>query len=342
MISALKTVSVSNKEQLALNFSKAARQYDENAHVQKAVSRYAMSLMPSLCDDKVECLLDLGCGTSAIWTELCEYTKQLIGLDISQSMLQQARYNLANQQTSIKTAFNSDSQYAFCNADAESLPFKDNSVQFIYSSMALQWCYSIEKVFAECYRVLTPGSSALLGVLSGESFESLTSAYKRIGRVSRLNSFLPSQSIIEAASALPWNCDTETHTFTTYHDSVIDMLRSIKQIGADTPNVRQTIPNQSLLQYSHARKTSSIKSIPSADEQYESDKMNSKSELGVNDKTYLSRQELQALQQSMVENMRSSSKETMKTSALTSEREQSTNNNLPLEYSVVFLKLRKS
>jgi len=214
-----------NKRKVALGFDKAAWQYNSLATIQDEIAGYGIDILQNMNVNKAENLLDIGCGTARSFTQLNNFAAQILGIDISFNMLQQALLN--------NTAKKSTS-FTVINGDAESLPVHSCSIATVYSSMALQWCQSPKQALAEVYRVLKPSGKALLCILTGESFTELQRGWHHIGLPSRINMFHSSQSWIDAADG--FNCQLKTFTkeFVSQHKNVLSMLRSIKQIGANT------------------------------------------------------------------------------------------------------------
>lgn len=218
-----------DKAQVARGFDKAAARYTSLALVQQEIAVYGLTKLNKYISghSKVDFLLDIGCGTASSFKAQKQVAKQVIGLDISLNMLRTA-------QQENKAVQGSNASLYLSNGDAESLPIQSNSVDVVYSSMALQWCESPERVLNEVYRVLKPGAKALLAILTGESFDDLQQAWQYFALPSRVNTFHSAQTWLKAAKQLPISTITTHKQFISQHDSVVDMLSSIKQIGANT------------------------------------------------------------------------------------------------------------
>ena len=104
-----------------------------------------------------ETIVEIGSGTGALVRQLAIRTQnrnKIIAGDLSSSMLDEAR--------SIAAARVPGSEIEFRFANAESLPFEDESVDVAYSVTVFEEC-DAEKAIAELHRVLKPGGRA--GVL---------------------------------------------------------------------------------------------------------------------------------------------------------------------------------
>lgn len=214
-----------NKQKVALGFDKAASQYNSLATIQAEIAEYGLRIIEGMDVKNASNLLDIGCGTAISCQRLQCIAQQVTGIDISFNMLRNATIAISGVE---KTSFNG------INADAEYLPIKSNSIDCIYSSMALQWCQSPAHVLSEVHRVLKPKGKALLCILTGDSFKSLQNGWRHIGLPSRINTFHAPQSWINASEGCNWSVKSHTKGFTSYHNSVLDILSSIKRIGANT------------------------------------------------------------------------------------------------------------
>jgi len=91
--------------------------------------------------------LDCGCGPGTASMRLTDLGFQVLGLDYSPQMLEQARGNAERYGLKID----------FVEGDAENLQFEDNTFDVIVSQYMLWTVPHPEKVLSEWYRVLRPG-----------------------------------------------------------------------------------------------------------------------------------------------------------------------------------------
>lgn len=101
-------------------------------------------------DTEFNSMLDVGCGTGYMFTKLdIDKNKKYIGIDFSEKMLEVAKkYNPDN--------------IDFVIANAENLPFDDNSVDLITCVHSFQFYENLDKSFKEMYRVLKPGGKCII------------------------------------------------------------------------------------------------------------------------------------------------------------------------------------
>ncbi|XP_019945161.1 putative methyltransferase DDB_G0268948 isoform X2 [Paralichthys olivaceus] len=94
--------------------------------------------------------VDLGCGTGQTTRILAQHFKEVVGIDISECQLEEAR------------AVPGFSNIEYRKGRAEELPFSDSSVDLVTASAAAHW-FDHAKFLAEAGRVLKPrGCIALL------------------------------------------------------------------------------------------------------------------------------------------------------------------------------------
>jgi len=95
-------------------------------------------------------ILDIGCGQGAFTRALQQRSElsEMIGLDISLSQIpiEAKRYNTIE----------------FVNADANFLPFKDNSFDFVFSGQVIEYIPDPDYYLSEMFRVLMVGGLELL------------------------------------------------------------------------------------------------------------------------------------------------------------------------------------
>ncbi len=113
-------------------------------------------------------ILDLGCGPGDLALELAHRLRdaRVVGLDVSPSMMQLASRHATT-----------DGRLRFIVGNAEALPFSDETVDLVVSTLSLHHWTRPAAVFAEISRVLRPGGVALIydiGLLSLDESELTT------------------------------------------------------------------------------------------------------------------------------------------------------------------------
>lgn len=99
-------------------------------------------------------VLDIGCGSGSLVHDLYfrNPTFQLTGVDLSKEQIQRARHRVKNIPANIN----------FLIANAEALPFPDESFDFIVSVGMLKHIPNMRKALEESTRVLKPGGKMFI------------------------------------------------------------------------------------------------------------------------------------------------------------------------------------
>jgi SAM-dependent methyltransferase len=122
-------------------------------------------------------IIDIGCGTGIIALLALNMgaAKATCG-DISEYMLKQARVN-AN------TAGYDTNRIEFCQLDAESLPFKDDSFDIVLTGMTFGLFPDQKKAAKEMFRVLRPGGLVSLGAHGPDHYwEAIEASFRVINK----------------------------------------------------------------------------------------------------------------------------------------------------------------
>lgn len=225
----LKRVEVSNnldKRKIAQSFSRAAETYDQVAVLQRAVSQQLLDGMP-LRQNAI--VLDLGAGTGLIAAQIAERASRIIALDIAEGMLKFARQQ------------HSQSIHWLCG-DAENIPLANASVDFIFSSLAVQWCNNLPQLMTELSRVLKPGGQVYLSTLGPDSLQELRSAWKQVDNYVHVNRFTSETELKSAVQQGGLALESvEREAQVLYFDSLGDLTHSLKALGAHNMNPGQPL-----------------------------------------------------------------------------------------------------
>lgn len=107
---------------------------------------------------EADIILDIGCNqgdTELFAVDIYPYLKKIIGVDINLEAIKIAGKKLKES--------NKYNKIEFIEADAQSLPFADNSFDKIIALEMLEWVESPADVIKEIYRVLKDDGIALIG-----------------------------------------------------------------------------------------------------------------------------------------------------------------------------------
>jgi malonyl-CoA O-methyltransferase len=207
------------KLSVAEAFGRAALSYDHHAALQRDVGHQLLAMMPlSLQGKKV---LDLGCGTGYFSKCLLERGASVVCGDISNAMLEQARYRCGMEKVS----------YVLC--DAEAINFPDHSFDYVFSSLALQWCDDLAVPLKEIKRVLNPKGVGYFSTLLDGSLNELVQAWSKVDTHQHVNRFISCNRVkLALAQSEATSHHLSLQTITQRYSSALDLMRDLKGIGA--------------------------------------------------------------------------------------------------------------
>ncbi len=216
-----------DKASVAQSFGRAAHSYDSVAGLQRDIGHNLLRQMDGGAR-ATGCWLDLGCGTGYFEPHLCQQLdlpgQSLIALDLSSGMLQFARAERGGD-------------YRWLCGDAESLPLADNSVDGIFSTLAIQWCSDLATLFAEIRRVLKPGGRVYLATLGPGTLRELRAAWSQVDQFTHVNRFASEQQVrtgVESSGLqlLQW----QNEEMVLRYSEVRQLTHELKALGAHNMN----------------------------------------------------------------------------------------------------------
>ena len=210
-----------DKTRVGAAFDRAALDYDGIARFQHTVCDSLMGILPLFSPDIPQpgMVLDGGCGTGygSVLLSRRWPASRITGCDLSLEMLRLAR------EKSIDTV---------C-ADLEQLPFADATFDFVWSSLALQWCTTPD-VYAEMHRILTTDGTLLFSTLGPGTLAELDYAFSAIDSHPHVRTFATPEATGEALELAGFRdvrieCETRTIHFPDFRS----FLTSVRGIGAN-------------------------------------------------------------------------------------------------------------
>lgn len=212
-----------DKAAVARSFGRAAASYDSSAHLQRAVCRQLMKMAERHWTPST--IVDLGSGTGFGSKLLRRHFPEarIVALDLAEDMLRFAR----NERPQAD---------AYIAADAELLPLADGSVDLLFSSMALQWCYRLPQLFAELRRVLSPEGRCLVATLGPGTLAELRDSWAEVDSGVHVNRFLPLANWREAAAQSQLMGEVLDEQRLLYFDNLRQLMRELKGVGAHNIN----------------------------------------------------------------------------------------------------------
>ncbi|MFA5922890.1 MAG: malonyl-ACP O-methyltransferase BioC [Methylococcaceae bacterium] len=211
-----------DKTRIKQSFAAASVTYDSAAGLQRTVGK---ELLDSIDTTKLAgTLLDLGCGTGFLTGELLAYSNHetTIALDIALSMLQTTQSKLADKRNVI-----------YVCADAEQLPLAGQSIDSVFSNLALQWCRNLEAVFSGIKRTLKPDGQLVFSTFGPQTLHELKSAWAAVDNYNHVNAFYNETQLKQFLQQAGFkNSRIKSKLYTSRYDSVWTLMQELKLLGA--------------------------------------------------------------------------------------------------------------
>lgn len=211
-----------DKDRIKRSFAAASETYDSVAGLQRTVGKELLHSIDAL--NLTGTLLDLGCGTGFLTSELLAYSghETTIALDIALPMLQTTRRKLTGQ-----------GNIFYVCADAEQLPIAGQSVDSVFSNLALQWCSNLEGVLIGIKQSLKPGGGLVFSTFGPQTLNELKSAWATVDYYNHVNEFYSEAQLKQFLLQLGFkNNHVKSKLYTSRYDSVWTLMQELKYLGA--------------------------------------------------------------------------------------------------------------
>lgn len=202
--------------QIRQTFNKAANNYNNYAYLQKEI---ALRLDEKLDYIKINpiVVVDLGAGTGLLSTHLMSRfpSAHNIAVDFAQNSL---------KHNPIKNKI--------C-ADAYQLPFANNSVDIVVSNLMMQWCFNLNALFEESYRVLKNNGLLLFSTFGVNTLTELKKSWAVVDENKHVNDFVDMHNIADEILKAGLQAPVmESEYLILTYESAKDLLKELKAIGA--------------------------------------------------------------------------------------------------------------
>jgi malonyl-CoA O-methyltransferase len=168
-------------------FDRAAQNYNEYAVVQQEIGERLFERLQFIKLNP-ETILDLGTGTGFLLPKLRSAFPRaaITAIDVSKESLKQAEKTYP--------ARNID----FVQADANHLPFPDNSFDLIISNVMLPWSHDMMATFASALRVLKKNGLFIFTTVGLDTLQELRQAFATVDAQDHVNAFYDMHEIGDA------------------------------------------------------------------------------------------------------------------------------------------------
>jgi malonyl-CoA O-methyltransferase len=204
---------------VAQNFSRAARDYNANAHVQAQVARELLSY--SRCNAP-KTILEPGCGTGLYTRMLLDSFPEVAvkAIDVSDVMIRVAQERIRSQRAS------------FLCADAEA--FATGRYDLITSNATFHWFRDLAHTMKSLYGMLDDGGVLTFSYFGPDTYRELQESLRHAtGPSAKLacNSFLTAGEIRNLLDSAFRVCMVEEKEYQESFDSLRSLLDNIKLTG---------------------------------------------------------------------------------------------------------------
>lgn len=233
--------TIIDKERVRSSFSRQAPVYEQKALLQKDVAEKLISVLSSqICSNSSGIsALDIGIGTGFATRMLSAEFPGIrsFGCDIAHGMLLEAR----------------DAGAVLAEADAENLPYKDESFDLAFSSLALQWT-DLNSSMKEVFRILRAPGRICFSTFGERTLKELSDSYNsalallnidKAANTMKFESPLRIRTLMDAVGFR--DVTIESDEVKSHYNSPEVLLRSLKTIGAGNPS-KEFHPSRRLLQ----------------------------------------------------------------------------------------------
>ncbi len=217
-----------DKARVRASFDRAAASYDAAAILQKEVRARMLSRLDYI-NLKPRMILDAGSGTGHATRSLAERypDSRVVALDIALGMLRHA----SSAQPWWKKWLGTP-RHAIC-ADIEQLPLADQSLDFVWSSLAIQWCNDLDRTFAGLSRALRPEGLLMFSTFGPDTLKELRVASSADPAHVHVSRFIDMHDIGDALVRNGFTAPVlDVEHFVLTYDDVLGVMRDLQAIGA--------------------------------------------------------------------------------------------------------------
>ena len=205
-------------------FSNSAMQYEMFASLQKEIGRELTRKLTK--KENVRHILDVGMGTGwlSYRLHLLFPEAKVIGLDFADGMVEWAKGKYEG--------------FKIIQADARSLPFKENTFDIVISNLAYQWVVDLPSAFNGAYFSLKEDGNFCVTLFGydtlRELFESLESTRDKAGQEFPIKRLAGEETIYAALKEAGFqNVQLDSEIIQLHFADMWELVQLLKKIGAN-------------------------------------------------------------------------------------------------------------
>lgn len=217
-------------KEISKTFNQHALEYERAAVVQHEVGMRVFDRLQYL-NIKPKRILDLGCGPGYFSSLLKKKYPhaELIGLDLAQGMLIQAR----KKQTWRR-------QWALVAGEMNSLPFADGQFDLIFANQVIHWSNALNAVFSELHRVMAVNACLMFTTLGPDTFKELKQAWAPVNDFAHTNDFADMHDVGDGLLAEHFiDPVMDMEHLSIHYSSLMDLVHSLKNQGVKNINIKR-------------------------------------------------------------------------------------------------------
>jgi malonyl-CoA O-methyltransferase len=215
-----------DKKATRRSFDRAASRYDHHAVLQREIeSRLLERIEFQRADPAI--ILDLGCGTGSASRILSDryHGSRVLALDWSAAML-----SLTRQQP--KSDTHTFAGLSPLNADMHALPLAAQSVDLVFSNLALQWAYDLPEIFREFRRVMKADAMLVFSCYGPDTLYELKQSWRAVDEWQHVNDHPDMHDIGDELLAAGFREPVmDAERLTLQYPDVRSLMRELKALG---------------------------------------------------------------------------------------------------------------
>jgi len=216
-----------DKQAMRRSFDRAASGYDQHAVLQREVeSRLLERIEFQRLEPRV--ILDLGSGTGSASHLLAGQFKKtnVISLDWSPAMLKEA----GNRQG---LDVNVDERLSKICADMHRVPLAAQSVDLVFSNLALQWSYDFPAIISELRRIMKVDAMLVFSCYGPDTLYELKQSWQAVDVLPHVNDYPDMHNVGDELVAAGYREPVmDVERLTLEYPDVHSLMRDLKGLGS--------------------------------------------------------------------------------------------------------------